>query len=72
MRCQWTTERVGVTGSRFDLYSKGGGQCSREAIYTNGQTFVCKQHAKEFATVLRKATNKIRDGYYKIRSNDND
>ena len=72
IRCQWTTERVDCTGSKYGLYSRGGGQCSRRATYTDGKNFVCTQHAKEPATVLRMATGKIKEGFIKIPLGDDE
>ena len=42
--------------------------CTRAATYTDGKNFYCTQHAKVPATVLRKATGKIRDGLRRIES----
>jgi hypothetical protein len=58
MKCQAITQ----TGSPYELRAGKGGPCQREATYTDGQRYFCTQHSKEFATVLKKATNKVRDG----------
>src|SRR5262245_36938788 len=48
-------------------YRRGGNQCSRPATYVDGEGRpFCKQHAKVPATVLRKATGKLRDGMKRI------
>lgn len=48
-----------------------GGQCSRNATYVDekdGQMF-CTQHAREFATVNKKASKSIRVGLIPISQN---
>jgi hypothetical protein len=54
--------------SPYDLYSKKGSHvCERTATYTDGKgRFFCTQHAKNFATVLQKSNNRIRDGLHRI------
>jgi len=43
-----------------------GGQCTRQATRTNGKRYLCTQHAKTQATVLRKASSKIQEGFAPI------
>ena len=45
----------------------GGGQCTREATYTDGKRFYCTQHAQQGATVAHKRSRKIRDGLQPIK-----
>jgi hypothetical protein len=64
VKCQAITQ----PSSPYELYGVKGGPCKRNATYTDGSRFYCTQHAKDFATVLKKATNKIRDGLYPIEA----
>ena len=64
-------EAITFPASPYELRHDKGGQCTRKATYTNGARSLCKQHAKEFATVTSKATNKIRPGYYPIDGEQN-
>lgn len=57
-QCQWITQPSPV----HSYYTRKGGPCSRKATHTDGKNSYCTQHSKEFATVLKKATNRIRDG----------
>jgi hypothetical protein len=60
MRCSAWTQ---VNHAMSALVPRGGDQCTRRATYIDkeGRGY-CRQHAKEFATVMRKATNNIRAG----------
>ena len=46
----------------YNWHSRGGGQCSRQAKYTDGEHFYCTQHAREFSTPLKRATKNLRPG----------
>lgn len=64
----WTTTR-----HERGLVSHGGNQCTRPAKYVDAKgQFYCAQHAKEPATVLRKATGRLRDGLREINSGARD
>ena len=55
LRCQ------ARTASRGTLRMQGGGQCPREARWVDPKGFVyCAQHSKDYPTILRKGTGKIR------------
>lgn len=62
MKCQATTQQATIS----QRYNRGGGPCQREATYTDGERYFCTQHSKEFATVLKKATNRIRAGLQRM------
>lgn len=62
-RCDYYIEYM---PGNFLKKGTGGYQCKRNASYTNGEKFVCKQHAKNPATPLRKADGNIMSGYYPI------
>lgn len=60
MQCEQTTEPRDWS-SRVAGHG-GAHRCTRRATYTDGVRLFCAQHAKEPATVMRKATGKIRAG----------
>ena len=66
-QCEWVTVS---SGTRLPSYStrRVGGRCERKATYFGGSKYFCTQHAKEPATVLRKATGKIRAGLMKLEA----
>jgi hypothetical protein len=55
------------------LTSQGGGPCTRAAKFKDAQgRLYCAQHAKEPATVLRKATGRLRAGLQLIEPSMDD
>lgn len=61
-QCQaWTHSRPSY--ARNPNSGGPGGQCARKAAYVNERgAFYCAQHAKQPATVLRKATGRLQAG----------
>jgi len=65
--CQARTQSKGPYYPSYGL-RPGGGPCERQATYTDGKgNFYCTQHAKQPATVMHKATGRIRDGFRRIQ-----
>lgn len=60
-RCEHPVERR--LGWRYST-----GRCVKPATHTDGVKFYCTQHAREPATMLRKASGKLLAGFRPIRA----